>query len=191
MAGGEAVAVAPVIGIRSVSADGGALGPGCPHHGTRHRPLFKQLLQGDSLWPTAVRIAVPAPMKTPSSDKPAPQSTKRAPRRRVAIGPPRPQYLLNEENDRMMMIITALAAEVSALRDRLDTHEALAEQGQFPATEVVEKFRLDTTRQAKREQARQQMLSRVFRIVLEDLDGAREADQLAAKVLLDEQIKAT
>lgn len=128
-------------------------------------------------------------MKTNSSSaaKPAP----RAPRRRVAIGPPRPQYMLNEENDRMMMIITALVAEVSALRDRLDTHEALGEKREFPSIETVEKFRLDADRQASREQVRQQMLSRVFRIVFEDLDSVREADQLAARALLAEQVKAT
>ena len=52
----------------------------------------------------------------------------RLPRRRVAIGPARPQYMHDVETDRMMMIVTALAAEVAALRDRLDTHEALAGQ---------------------------------------------------------------
>ena len=124
-----------------------------------------------------------------STRQQVPQS--RAPRRRVAIGPPRPQYMLNEENDRMMMIIAALTAEVSALRDRLDTHEALGEKQQFAGSGDVEKFRLTADRQQSREIARQQLLSRVFRVVFEDLDGVRQADQTTATRILDEEVQAT
>lgn len=71
----------------------------------------------------------------------------------------------------MLMIITALAAEVSALRERLDTHEALAAKRQFATTPRVEAYKLDTARQDTRERARQAMLSRVYRVLFEDLDA--------------------
>jgi hypothetical protein len=133
-----------------------------------------------------------------SSRATAPKSLKRiaapavprAPRRRVAIGPPRPQYLLNEESDRMMMIITALAAEVSALRDRLDTHEALGERRRFATRKSVDQYRLTAQRQADRESQRQQLLARVYRILMEDLDEVRQGESLQARQLLESEVAA-
>jgi hypothetical protein len=121
----------------------------------------------------------------------SPGTPPRTLRPRVAIGPPRPQYLLNDENDRMMMIITALVAEVSALRDRLDTHEALAEKRRFASTAAVDDFALGDARQEVREQARQRMLERVYRVVFEDLDAARRAEQVLATQILNEEVSAS
>lgn len=118
-------------------------------------------------------------------------SRARAPRRRVAVGPPRPQYLLSEENDRMMAIITALAAEVSALRDRLDSHEALGEKRRFPTARGVERYRLSAARRTARERERQEMLARIFRVLLEDLESARQEQHLAAGKLLAAELSAT
>jgi len=115
----------------------------------------------------------------------------RAPRRRVAVGPPRPQYLLNEENDRMMAIITALTAEVSALRERLDSHEALAESRRTPTTRAVERYRLSAARREVREREREAMLARVFRILLEDVESARQEEHLAAGKILAAEVSAT
>jgi hypothetical protein len=111
----------------------------------------------------------------------------RAPRQRVATGPPRPRYLLNEENDRMMMIITALTAEVSALRDRLDTHEALGEKRRFATAKAVDGYKMSAARREAREQGRQAMLLRVFRILFEDRDVARSAQQVLAEAILREE----
>ena len=99
----------------------------------------------------------------------------RLPRRRVAIGPARPQYMHDVETDRMMMIVTALAAEVAALRDRLDTHEALAAQGAVATHAAVEAHVPSTEHEAEREAARMAMLRRVYRVVTEELDGVRQA----------------
>jgi len=93
----------------------------------------------------------------------------RLPRRRVAKGPARPTYLESAENDRMMMIITALVSEVSALRDRVDTHELLAERGIAATRAAVESFALDETDGKRREAGRHALLHRVYRIVMEDL----------------------
>jgi len=96
-------------------------------------------------------------------------------RRRMAKGPKRPQYLQNPELDKFMMMLTALMAEVSTLRDRIDTHEALAEQGKVATQATVEAFELDEARRAEREQRRGATLARVFRPLLEELEAARLA----------------
>ena len=97
------------------------------------------------------------------------------PRRRVATGPARPRYMQDAETDRLTMIVTALAAEVSALRDRLDTHEALARQGSLPTSAAVEAYVPDAAHDAAREAARLGMLKRVYRVVTEELDEVRQA----------------
>jgi hypothetical protein len=140
---------------------------------------------------TAKRTRRSRPVRAGRST-PAPASTaaSRAPRRRVAVGPPRPQYLLNEENDRMMMIIAALAAEVSALRERVDTHEVLGEQRKFAASKAVEACKLTPERQSARARAREQMLNRIYRILLEELDAARQGDGAAVVAVLGEEVAA-
>ena len=76
----------------------------------------------------------------------------------------------------MFMMMAALAAEISVLRDRLNTVEALAEQGVAPTGEAIEQFVLSPERQAAREAARVAMLRRIYRVVTEELDGVRETD---------------
>jgi hypothetical protein len=102
---------------------------------------------------------------------------KRLPRKRVAIGPPRPQYLNSPDADKVVMMLLALAADVSALRDRLDTHEALAEKGVQPTPKKVEAFKLDDRRRSQRESQRQAMIRRVLRVLTEEVDAIREAAQ--------------
>ena len=74
-----------------------------------------------------------------------------------------------------MMMLGALMIEVSAVRDRLDSHEALAEQGVTPTAEALEALKLTPERQAVREQRREAMLKRIFRVVLEELEEGRES----------------
>ena len=98
----------------------------------------------------------------------------RAARKRVAKGPPRPQYLDSPDVDKVVMMMMALAAEVAVLRDRLDTHEALAEAGQASTGAAVERFVLTEQRQAKREAERHAMLKRLLRVLTEEVDALRE-----------------
>jgi hypothetical protein len=106
-----------------------------------------------------------------SSTTPAPL----APRKRVAKGPRRPQYLENPELDKFMMMMTAMLSEISSLRDRLDTHEALAKRGHAIVPDAVEVYRPTPEERALRERRRDAMLSRVFRILLEELEEAQTA----------------
>jgi hypothetical protein len=113
----------------------------------------------------------------------SPKQTAIAPRKRVAKGPKRPEYLQNPELDKFMMMFTALLAEVSALRDRIDTYEALAKAGQPATTEAVEAYALSEEQRAARETRRDAMLGRVFRILLAEQEAARGA---LSSTLLDE-----
>lgn len=103
----------------------------------------------------------------------------RQPRRRFARGPSRPAYLQPTDVDQVMIMLVALMSEVSALRDRLDTHEAVAELGDPLTSAAIEGYELTPERQARREANRHAMLSRVLRVVTEQRDEAR-VDQQAA-----------
>ena len=96
-------------------------------------------------------------------------------RKRVAIGPPRPQYLDSKDADKVVMMLLALAADVSALRDRIDTHEALAEKRAAPTSTRVESFKLDARRRSAREAQRHAMIGRVLRVLTAEVDVLRDA----------------
>jgi hypothetical protein len=88
-------------------------------------------------------------------------------RRRFANGPPRPKYLSAADADRAVMMILALASEVSALRERLDTHEQLAAAGQPPVPASVESYAPNETVEAARAAARRSLIERITRVLLE------------------------
>lgn len=119
---------------------------------------------------TAARSKPSRPKLAPNKPHP------RRPRKRVAIGPPRPQYLQGQDVDKVVMMLLALTVEVSALRDRLDTHEALAEKRTTPSSQRVETYKLDAKRRSQREQQRHDMLQRVLRVMTEEADAMREAN---------------
>lgn len=103
-------------------------------------------------------------------------SPERAPRLRVARGPKRPDYMGNRDLDRFMMMFTALMAEVSALRERLDTHELLAAAGQVATPEAIEAFDPPAPDVARRAATRDAMLRRVLRVALEELEEAQHGE---------------
>jgi len=65
------------------------------------------------------------------------------------------------------MMLLALAAEVSALRERLDTHERLAEEKQPPTTASVEAYAPTEAVEAARASARRSLIDRMTRVLLE------------------------
>ena len=94
------------------------------------------------------------------------------PRQRWAKGQPRPHYLQPDDLDKMMLMFVALMSEVSALRDRLDTHEAVVDLGGSPTTEAIEAYELTLERHQAREANRHAMLTRVLRAITEERDEA-------------------
>ena len=101
-----------------------------------------------------------------------PHDTLRKPRRRFARGQARPAYLDPADVDQLMIMFVALMSEVSALRDRLDTHEAVADLGGAATTAAIEAYELTADRTAMREANRVAMLRRVLRVVTEERDAA-------------------
>lgn len=73
-----------------------------------------------------------------------------------------------------MMALVALLSEVSALRDRLDTHEAVADLGGTATTAAIEADELTPERHLVREANRQAMLKRVLRVIVEDREMEAE-----------------
>jgi hypothetical protein len=118
----------------------------------------------------------------------APEAIK--PRRRVAKGPKRPQYMANAEIDKVMMMFTALLAEFSAMRDRLDTYEALAAAARPITTAEVDAYVISDAEQKLREARREALLKRVFRVLLEELEEAQLAlsQQDLEKVLTEDNM---
>ena len=109
------------------------------------------------------------PATTPNTAK---TKATRAPRRRWARGVDRPRYLKAEDIDRLMIMFIALISEVSALRDRLATHEAVAELGGKATTAAIEAYELTPERQLQREATRQAMIKRVLRAITEEREAA-------------------
>ena len=99
-------------------------------------------------------------------------NASRKPRRRFARGQSRPAYLAPADVDQLMIMMVALMSEVSALRDRLDTHEAVAELGGHVTTAAIEAYELTPERTAAREENRHAMLKRVLRVITEERDAA-------------------
>jgi hypothetical protein len=74
------------------------------------------------------------------------------------------------EVDRLLAIIMAVASEVSALRERIDTIERLAEgKGVFAVSEV-ESYRPDELAAAERDVWRTQYIDRVLAVIRQELD---------------------
>jgi hypothetical protein len=94
-------------------------------------------------------------------------------RPRKAIGPDRPVYLGDGDLDRVMAVVLALASEVASLRDRLDTHERIANAGAPPATQAVESYEPDPATLAARDAWRDAYIKRLFRIFVEDVEALR------------------
>ena len=93
------------------------------------------------------------------------------PRPRKAVGPDRPSYFDSRDIDRVMAILLALVSEVAAMRERIDTHEQLGEQGQLPAAGAVERYRADTAVEESREVWRDAFIKRLFRVITEDVEA--------------------
>ena len=65
------------------------------------------------------------------------------------------------------MMILALATEVSALRERLDTHERLAAVGRSAEPAAVEAYVPAADAEAARAAARRSLIERITRVLLE------------------------
>jgi hypothetical protein len=78
----------------------------------------------------------------------------------------------------LLEVCTALALEVTILRERLDAHERLAARTGVFSPQEVDEYEPDAAADAARDQVRQGQIKRIFRALKTAAD--READALEA-----------
>jgi hypothetical protein len=93
------------------------------------------------------------------------------PRVRKAKGA-RPPFFTDPDTDRLFSLTMALMAEVSALRERLDTHERLGDQEKRVTIASVEAFTADDATAEARAAWRKALIKRAFRVYLDEAEGA-------------------
>jgi hypothetical protein len=93
------------------------------------------------------------------------------PRPRKAAGPDRPRYFDAGDIDRVMAVLLALTSEVATLRERLDTHERLADGDSLPKSASVESYAPDASAESAREIWRDAYIRRLFRVITEDIEA--------------------
>ncbi len=110
-------------------------------------------------------------------------------RPRVARGT-KPTYFDNPGVDKLVAICMALAGEISVVRDRLDSHERLAQDQQWPTPEALEAIQVSDDVAVARQERRDEFVERVFRVLTEELDrvGA-SADEQSYSTIVDDLSK--
>ncbi|MCB2106502.1 MAG: hypothetical protein KDE14_02320 [Rhodobacteraceae bacterium] len=92
-----------------------------------------------------------------------------------------PKFHEDRAIDQLMAMVTALTAEVSILRERLDTNERLAERHKLYDRDEIETYQPDAGAAKDRSALRQRLLHKVYRVLKEDLaryDRTVEGDEL-------------
>ncbi len=95
---------------------------------------------------------------------------KRRPRRRIAKGPPRPQYLESRDLDRVFIMFVAHISEVMALRERLDAVETLLERDGKVTAKAIEEYTPSPEKEEQLEAARLASMRRIFRVLRDEFE---------------------
>ena len=91
--------------------------------------------------------------------------------KRIRTAKGRRPYFFDDPNiDKLLAMIMALTGEVSVLRERLDTHERLAQKKKWASHQAIEDYEPDDITEAFRAQWRSEFIARVLRIVQVELD---------------------
>ena len=98
---------------------------------------------------------------------PSEQVTKMATRRAKGANP----HFFDDPNiDRLLTMMMNMAAEISVLRDRLDTHERVAEAKGAYTSADLEAFEPSDAIRAARDQWRNKFLDRLLKTMEQDYD---------------------
>tara|TARA_A100001037_G_scaffold304170_1_gene340152 strand:+ start:7205 stop:7744 length:540 start_codon:yes stop_codon:yes gene_type:complete len=96
---------------------------------------------------------------------------------RIRTAKGRRPYFFDDPNiDKLYAMIMALAAEVSVIRERMDTHERLAEKKKWPTHQAIEDHEPDETTDAFRDQWRADYIARILRIIQVELDQIKSGE---------------
>jgi len=91
--------------------------------------------------------------------------------KRIRTAKGRRPYFFDDPNiDKLLAMIMALTGEVSVIRERLDTHERLAEKKKFATSDNIEAYKPTEAVEQWRVQWRADYIARILRIVQVELD---------------------
>ena len=88
----------------------------------------------------------------------------------------RPQYFDAPENERMLSILMALVAEVSVVRERLDTVERLLDEQGTISREDIENYEPDRDAGFERGLKTREYIARVMRGVQQSLEAMQKEE---------------
>ena len=88
----------------------------------------------------------------------------------------KPVFFNDPQIDKIVGIVTALAGEVSVLRERLDTIERLAEQKGLFSRQEIEAYRPGPQATEERERWRAEYIARLLRVVHEELEAIERGE---------------
>jgi len=88
----------------------------------------------------------------------------------------RPYFHEDPNTDKIVAMLMALIGEVSVIRERLDTHERLAEKDRQASIEAVEKYKANDEVSQERAEWRDAYIGRVLRILTVELDQLKDHD---------------
>lgn len=103
----------------------------------------------------------------------------------------RPWFFANPEVDQLLAMLMAVATELAATRERLDTVERIAASRNLFSSGDIDAFRPDQPTEEWREEWRSRFLDRVMRILAEELDDIAydEADKEYEKIIAGIAVK--
>jgi len=85
----------------------------------------------------------------------------------------RPAFHKDPAVDTLLAVIAALTAEVSVAMDRITTLERLLEQRALLPGDAIESYEPDSGEAKRRNDAREALIERVFRVLAQQNGGAR------------------
>jgi hypothetical protein len=88
----------------------------------------------------------------------------------------RPNFLDDPAVERVLSITLAVAGEVAVMRERLDTIERLMETDQKVTRAAIDNFQPSMEEARERAMWQQEYLSRIFRIVAQELEALHSDD---------------
>jgi hypothetical protein len=81
----------------------------------------------------------------------------------------RPYFFPDPNLDKVVAMLTALVSEVAVLRERLDSHERLAESETWASLKQIEAYAAPDDVEADRAEWREAYVARVMRILTDEL----------------------
>ncbi len=94
----------------------------------------------------------------------------------------RPNFLDDPAVERVLSITLAVAGELAVMRERLDTIERLLQSGQPVTQDAIDRFEPSMEEARERAMWQQEYLSRIFRIVQQELE-ALDSDDTSSEEL--------